>query len=79
MYFLFNYMITKIDDCDIKHQLNTEMVFFFYHDNLIKGETKLIMKPNSQLTQYLRMEKKTNLKKLNLSDPQTKLTNQTCK
>jgi len=50
-------MITKIDDCDIKHQLNTEMVFF-YHDNLIKGETKLIMKPNSQLTQYLRMEKK---------------------
>jgi hypothetical protein len=71
-------MITKIDDCDIKHQLNTEMVFF-YHDNLIKGETKLIMKLNSQLTQYLRMVKKTNLKKLNLSDPQTKLTNQTCK
>jgi len=50
-------MITKIDDCDIKHQLNTEM-FFLDHDNLIKGETKLIMKLNSQLIQYLRMEKK---------------------
>jgi len=25
-YFLFNYMITKIDDHKIKHQLNTEML-----------------------------------------------------
>jgi hypothetical protein len=61
-------MITKIDDCEIKHQLNTEM-FFLDHDNLIKGATKLIMKLNSQLTQYLGMKKKTNLKKVNLSNP----------
>jgi hypothetical protein len=50
-------MITKIDDCEIKHQLNTEM-FFLDHDNLIKEATKLIMKLNSQLTQYLGMKKK---------------------
>jgi hypothetical protein len=25
--FLFNYMITKIDDYEIKHQLNTEICF----------------------------------------------------
>jgi len=29
-------MITKIDDCKIKHQPNTEM-FFLDRDNLIKG------------------------------------------
>jgi len=46
--------------------------------NLIKGKTKPIIKLNSQLTQYLRMKKKTNLKKFNSPDPQTKLTNQTC-
>ena len=63
-------MITKIYDCEIKHQPNTEM-------NLIKGKTKPIIKLNSQLTRYLRI-KKTNLKKFNLPDPQTKLTNQTC-
>jgi hypothetical protein len=28
---------------------------FLDHDNLIKGEMKLIVKLNSQLTQYLRM------------------------
>jgi hypothetical protein len=44
-------MITKIYDCEIKHQPNTEM-------NLIKGKTKPIIKLNSQLTQYLRMKKK---------------------
>ena len=44
---------------------------FLDHDNLIKGEMKLIVKLNSQLTQYLRMN--FFLKKLNLSDPRTKL------
>jgi hypothetical protein len=48
-------MITKIDDYEIKHQPNTEM-FFLDRNNLIKGETKPIMKLNSQLTQYLRMK-----------------------
>ena len=61
-------MITKIDDCKVKHQLITEM-FFLYNYNLIKGKTKPIMKLNFQLTQYLRMKKKTNFKKLNLPDP----------
>jgi hypothetical protein len=39
-------------------KLNTNSVprCFIDHDNLIKGETKLIMKLNSQLTEYLRME-----------------------
>ena len=46
----------KEDDCEIKHQLNTEM-FFLVHDNLIKDEMKSIMKLNSQLSQYLRMKK----------------------
>jgi hypothetical protein len=27
IYFLFNYMITKIDNCEIKHQPNTKMIF----------------------------------------------------
>jgi hypothetical protein len=48
-------MITNIDNCEIKHQPNIEM-FFLDHDNLIKGETKLIMKLNSQLTQHLKMK-----------------------
>jgi hypothetical protein len=48
-------MITKIDDCEIKQQLNIEI--FLDHNNLIKGETKPIMKLNSQLTQYLRIKK----------------------
>jgi hypothetical protein len=48
IYFLFNYIITKIDDCEIKHQPNTEM-FFLDYDNLIKGKTKPIMKLNFQL------------------------------
>ena len=26
-YFLFNYMITKIDDCEIKYQSNIKMFF----------------------------------------------------
>jgi hypothetical protein len=43
--------------------------FFIYNYNLIKGKTKPIMKLNFQLTQYLRMKKKTNFKKLNLPDP----------
>jgi hypothetical protein len=34
-------MITKIDDCEIKHQPNIEM-FILDHDNLLKGETKPI-------------------------------------
>jgi hypothetical protein len=54
--FLFNYMITNIDNCEIKHQLNTE-IFFLDHDNLIKEETKPIMKLNFQLTYYLGMKK----------------------
>ena len=66
-------MITKMDDCKIKNQLNTRC-FFLYYDNLIKGKTKPIMKLNSQLTYYLRMKKKTNFKKLKLSDTQIKLT-----
>jgi hypothetical protein len=45
-------MRTKIDDCKIKHRSNNEKVFLD-HDNLINGETKSIMKLNSQLTQYL--------------------------
>jgi len=44
-------MITKIYECEIKYQLNTEM-------NLTKGKTKPIIKLNSQLTQYLRMKQK---------------------
>jgi hypothetical protein len=47
-------MITKIDDCEIKYQPNTN--FFLDRDNLIKGETKPIMKLNSQLTSYLRIK-----------------------
>jgi hypothetical protein len=39
-------MITNIDDCEIKHQPNTEMVFLDC-DNFIKSETKSIMKLNS--------------------------------
>jgi hypothetical protein len=42
-------MITNIDNCEIKHQLNTE-IFFLNHDNLIKEETKPIIKLNFQLT-----------------------------
>ena len=61
-------MIIKIDNYKIKHQLNTK--FFLNHDNLIKYETKPIMKLNSQLIQYPRMKKKTDLKKLILSTSQ---------
>ena len=39
-------------------------------DNLIKDEMKQIIKLNSQLTQYLKMNKKTILKKLNLLEQQ---------
>jgi hypothetical protein len=49
-------MITKMNDCKIKHQPNTKM-FFLDHDNFIKYETKPIMKLNFQLTQYIRMKK----------------------
>jgi len=38
-------MIIKIDNYKIKHQLNTKI--FLDHDNLIKCETKPIMKLNS--------------------------------
>ena len=48
-------MITKIDDWKIKHQPNTDM-FILDRDNLIKGETKPIIKLNFQLTHYLRMK-----------------------
>jgi hypothetical protein len=61
----------------VKFNINSISRFFLDHNNFIKGKTKLIMKLNSQLTQYLRM-KKNNLKKLNLSDLRTKLTSQTC-
>jgi hypothetical protein len=47
------------------------------YDNLIKGETKPIIKLDSQLTHYIRMKKKTNLK-IKLSNPRTKSTSQTC-
>ena len=57
-------MIIKIDDRKIKHQSNTEM-FFWDRDNLLKRETKPIMKLNSQLTQYLRMKSKKIIKKIN--------------
>ena len=50
-------MITKMDDCEIKHQLNTKM-FFLDRDNFIKDEKKPIIKLNFQLTQYIRMKKK---------------------
>ena len=53
--------------------------FFLDHDNFIKDETEPIIKQNSQLTQYLRMKKKTNLKFFNLPDPRAKSTRQTCK
>jgi hypothetical protein len=52
-------MIINIDDCEIKQQPNTKI--FLDCDNLIKSKTEPIMKLNSQLTQYLRMRKKTNL------------------
>jgi len=38
-YFLFNYMITKIDDCEIKHQPNIK-VLFLDRDNLIKKRSE---------------------------------------
>jgi hypothetical protein len=50
-------MITKMDDCEIKHQPNTKM-FFLDRDNFIKDEKKPIIKLNFQLTQYIRMKKK---------------------
>jgi hypothetical protein len=40
-------MITKINDCEIKHQSIPR--FFLDHDNLIKSKTEPIMKLNSQL------------------------------
>jgi len=53
-------MITKINDCEIKHQPNTNM-FFLELDNLIKDETELIIKLNFQLIHYLKDEiKETN-------------------
>jgi len=55
--FLFNYIMTKIDNCEIKHQPNIN-IFFWDWDNLTKGETKPVIKLNSQLTQYLRMKLK---------------------
>ena len=53
--FLFNYKITKINDWKIKLQLNTE-ICFLDHDNLIKGNTKPIIKLNFQLTKYLKIK-----------------------
>jgi len=73
-------MIIKIDDRKIKHQPNTEM-FFWDRDNLLKRETKPIMKLNSQLTQYLMMKSKNIIKKeknSNSLDLRTKSTNQIC-
>jgi hypothetical protein len=61
----------------VKFNINSISRFFLDHNNFIKSKMKLIMKLNSQLTQYIRM-KKNNLKKLNLLDLQTKLTSQTC-
>jgi hypothetical protein len=40
-------MITNIEDYEIKHQPNTEMIFLDC-DNFIKDEIKSIMKLNSQ-------------------------------
>jgi hypothetical protein len=45
-YYLFNYMITKIDDCEIKYQPNTKMLFLD-DNNLIKDKVKPIIKLNS--------------------------------
>jgi hypothetical protein len=38
-YFLFNYMVKKIDDRKIEHKPNTE-TFFLYCNNLIKKQNK---------------------------------------
>jgi hypothetical protein len=57
LYFLFNYKIKKIDDCEIKKPTQY-WDGFLDHDNLIKDETKLIMKLNFQLTQYKDEKKK---------------------
>jgi len=67
-------VIIKINNYKIKHQLNTKI--FLDYDNLIKYETKPIIKLNSQLIQYPRMKKKTDLKKLILPDPRTKSASQ---
>jgi len=40
-----------------KSNTNSILRFFLDYDNLIKDETKLIMKLNFQLTQYPRMKK----------------------
>jgi hypothetical protein len=48
-------MITKLDDYDIKHQLNAN-IFFLDRDNFIKSKAKPIMKLNSQLSHYLRIK-----------------------
>jgi hypothetical protein len=45
--YLFNYIITKIDDCKIEHKHNIKM-FILDCDNLIENETIIIMKSNSQ-------------------------------
>jgi hypothetical protein len=42
----------------VKSNINPIPRFFLDHHNLIKGETKPIMKLNFQLTQYLRVKKK---------------------
>jgi hypothetical protein len=36
--FFFDFIIIKIDDCEIKHKSNTEMLFLD-RDNLIKDKT----------------------------------------
>jgi hypothetical protein len=62
-------MITKIDDCEIKHQPNNK-VLFLDRDNLIKKrsetnyEIEFIINPISK-----NKIKKLIKKKLNLSDP----------
>jgi len=45
----------------VKSNNNPIPRFFLDRDNLIKNKTEPIMKLNSQLTQYPRMRKKTNL------------------
>jgi len=55
-------MITKINDCKIEHQPNTNMVFLDWN-NLIENVTKPIMKLNFQLTQCLWIKLKELIKK----------------
>jgi hypothetical protein len=67
-------MIIKIDNYKIKHQLNTEI--FLDRDNLIKYEKKTNYETKFTINPVSKDEKKTDLKKLILPDPQTKSTSQ---